>query len=137
MSRRKKTITIGTDEYELTQIGATESYELYNEVIAAVGPALQARLGEIAGLAKSDSLDEVQAAALVLEAKRSISRDLMRELRSAFARNSKARIGSVFLELGEQGVFDQHFSGRMSAIDAWMVACMKHSFMSFLGESTS
>lgn len=131
MGRKKKVVTIGDSEYEITQLPATEAYDLYNELVAAVGPVLAEKLPQLQG----EELDQVAIGALTLLAKQSIPRALMRDLRDAFARNSKVRVNGVFLELSERGIFDQHFSGRMPAIDVWVLNCAKHSFMSFLSES--
>jgi len=134
MARKTIVTTVGADTYELTQIGAVEAYDLYNELVAALGPKISERIGALQELARKKELSEADTGMLILELKAAVPRQLMRDMREAFARGTRVKTGSVLLQLSEGDIFDQHFAGRMTAIDQWMIACMKHNFMGFLGE---
>lgn len=137
MARKTKTVTVGEDTYQLTQLGAVEAHDLYNDLVAALGPKLKELVPQLAELAKLEELPAVQVGLLVVELKTAIPKALMRELRSAFMRTTRVDKGGVFLDLGAGDIFDQHFAGRMGAIDQWMVECAKHNFAGFLGDSGS
>jgi hypothetical protein len=135
MARKTVTVTLAGDTYEITHLGAVEAYELYNELVTAIGPKVRERAREFTELAKKETLDPAEIGALIVEFRSAIPKQLMREMRSAFAKTTRVKVGAVFLSLAEGDIFDQHFAGRMTAVDTWMLACMKHNFMGFLGES--
>lgn len=134
MARKNATITLGPDKYEVTQLGATEAYDLYNDLVGAIGPALK---DTVLNLAKKDNLLPEEQGFVILEFKRAIPKQLMRELREAFTKTTRVKQGAVFLDLAQGDIFDQHFAGRMQAIDLWMIACAKHNFLGFLAERVS
>jgi hypothetical protein len=139
------------DEYELTQLGGVESLGLFHELRKMVLPHLGNLFGDtelvglLSGSTKPEDLDVKMAAklvALVVNLFQSMPRTLEAELATAFAANSKVRIGEAMLPLSTGGltkgsVFDQHFGGRMSSYQKWLLASLKFNFAGFLGGSGS
>lgn len=143
MARKTERVVIGEDTYILKQLGANEGSDLWDDILAAIGPKLTPqleKLGETLGTLKGMDLEGEQAKAKLLmvfapvlvDVLSSVPKSLKQKWRKLFLANTVLCTGSVELPMGESQHFDDHFAGRYGAMTAWELACLKQNFLTFL-----
>lgn len=136
MAAKTETVTVMGDTYRVTQLGATVGSELWDDILAAVSPALLGKLESLVpkmAEAKSEQDMIAMMAPAVLGVLSTIPKDLKRRWRKLFLENCELVTGSVNLNMAKAELFDQHFAGRYDAMTAWEAVCLKHNFFGFLG----
>lgn len=143
MGRKTERVTIGEDTYVITQLGGTVGSDLWDDVLAAVGPKLMPQLDKLGGLLaglKGIDLESDQAkqamlltfGPVVLDVLTTVPKPLKQRWRKLFEEQTKLCTGSVELNMAEAKLFDEHFAGRYVAMTAWEMAHLKHNFLGFL-----
>lgn len=133
MARKTEVFQLKTDTYRITQLGAEEGSELYDEILATVGSKVAPKLQELAGLdQENDDRLETALGALLFDLLATVPKELKRRWRHLFQRTTEVQAGEVWLNMADARLFNEHFAGRYGAMTAWELACLKHNFMDFL-----
>lgn len=143
MARKTERVTIGEDTYVITQLGGTVGSDLWDDILAAVGPKLMPqleKLGDKLGELKGVNLESDEAktamlltfAPVIVDVLTTVPKALKQRWRKLFEEQTKLCTGSVELNMAEAKLFDDHFAGRYVAMTAWEMVHLKHNFLSFL-----
>lgn len=137
--KQTKTITIGPDTYEITQLGARLALDLWLDVAKALAPVLKG--ADPQAVAQLAATNPVAGLEIILELVESLPKDLVNDLRSEFAKSTKIKAPFDFSGGKESPMvtmtdelFDGHFAGRMKAMGLWFAECLKVNFADFLDE---
>ena len=139
--KQTKTVTIGPDTYEITQLGASLALDLWYDLAKALGPTFRDVDPEVVvGLAKSNPIAGLN---ILLDLVQNLPRELLHDLRTEFAKTTKVQPPftlnkgeAPFVTMTEE-MFDSHFAGRMKAMSLWFAECFRINFADFLEESGS
>lgn len=155
MARKTTEFTVGGELYRITQLGAEAGSELYDDIIAAMGPKLAEkfqdaqlakRVGDAIARLTGDGNAVTDAAKLelvtsfaplVVELMAAVPKELKRRWRALFLGTTELQTGPVWLNMAEAKLFNDHFAGRMGTMQAWEFACLKHNFLDFLSSKVS
>lgn len=143
MARQTKVIGIEGESYEVTQLGAERGMELYHALVKEVGPLVQEYLSPKKKSGESEPGGEPEDedvnltfGRFLLTAIGKISKELLRELRVAFAANCKVHVSGMPMPMTTGDLFDQHFAGRYGLLTKWLLECLKFNFLGFLADSS-
>ena len=136
MGLQTTTVEIDGHEYEITQLGALEARIVQARLGSLLGPAADA-------LAKAERLDETAIAVAFKAVVGSLTPEVFVDLTDRFMATTRVRTGvndagqPTWARLSDHSrqVFDQHFAGRMLAMDRWIWQCIRLNFADFLGEA--
>ena len=112
--QQSKTVTIGSDTYTITQLGAKKGRAVAVRLAKLLAPMAE---GEDRGL--SAALQNLSDADL------------------EYVCDAFAALTSVKMERGSpqlDAIFDMHFAGKYGAMVNWLVECVKFNFADFLDE---
>ncbi len=120
--RSNKTKRIGTNGYEVTQLGAVEGRRVFARLTQLMG----GMVGTIAGGGKADLAKGFESFAAA------ISPDVMDYFCDTFTKVTQVHRPdgkTLFLK----DIFDDHFADNYSEMVEWLVFCLEVNFASFLG----
>ena len=143
MARKSVTVNVDREQYELTQIGATEGLAIYSKLAKVLGPMLRRALAEPAlnGQAAAGNPTDQQSfssaaglklADIVIQGLEAMETELTLELAAKFAENSKVKLEGGGMADLVPAIFDQHFAGRYGHMTRWFVQHLKLNFADFL-----
>ncbi len=130
MARAPRQIPVGGEVYEITPLTTSEGLPIAHKLLQAIGSII----GELVDVARSDSTDDQQAAAIG-RAVRHVRLELLTELSGTFAKHTKFKAGEQWLEL--PAFYDDHFSQRYDQWIGWLVECCTLNFASFFSSSAA
>lgn len=140
--RQTRTVTIGPDTYEITQLGASLALDLWYDLAKALGPSFKDANPE--DVAKLGMANPVAGLNILVELVQALPRELLHDVRSEFAKATKIKPPYEFSSDKElpfvtldEKLFDDHFAGRMKAMGLWFAECFRLNFADFLDEPTS
>jgi hypothetical protein len=139
MAKKTETFVVGDDVYQITQLGVEQGGDLYHDLLKSVGPTIRKKLGNIQELIQDgdESKTAANVGSFIIEVMENIPKDLMREMRVMFKHTTKVKVGELFLPLDSGDLFDQKFAGRISAMQSWIITCLRHNFSDFLPSKAS
>ncbi len=139
MAKKTETFTVGEDVYQITQLGVEQGGDLYHDLLKSVGPTIRKKLGNLQELIQEG--DELKTASnvssFIIEVMENIPKELMREMRAMFKATTNVKVGELFLPLSSGDLFEQKFAGRISAMQSWIITCLRHNFSDFLPSKAS
>jgi len=130
MARRPAIVAVSGEAYEVMPLTTSEGLPLAHKLLQAIGSII----GELVEVARADSTDDQQSAAIG-RAVRHLRLDLLTELSKTFAAHTKVKAGELWLEL--PGVYDDHFAQRYDLWVGWLVECCTLNFSSFFSSSVA
>lgn len=122
MSRTNKTKRIGSNGYEVTQLGAIEGRRVFARLAQLMG-------GMVGALAAGGKADPVQAFQSFAEAMTPEVMDFFCDTFTKFTQVHRQDGKVLFLK----DIFDDHFADNYSEMVEWLVFCLEVNFASFLG----
>lgn len=144
MALLTKTVTIGSDVYEITQLKTSDGLPIYSRLLKVLGPMVRATLADpaiVGGVkASTEGSDAVSGAAgikianVVLQGFESLETAFLLELADTFKKVTKVQLmaGGPMVDMAAGDIFDQHFAGRYAQLTKWLLAHLHLNFTDFL-----
>lgn len=122
MARTNKTKTIGSNGYEVTQLGAIEGRRVFARLAQIMG-------GMVGALAAGGKPNPVEAFKSFAEAMEPEVMDFFCDTFAKFTQVHRPDGKVLFLK----DVFDDHFADNYGEMVEWLTFCLEVNFASFLG----
>lgn len=121
-----KSKQIGDCTYRVRQLPAVQGRKVLVRLMKMFGPAL--------GSMESNGNAEGNVLQMLSTALENLDEDMFDSLCDTFAKYTEFELpNGNYIGLGEQGMFDQHFTGKMGQMTQWLVFCVQVNFADFLG----
>lgn len=129
MSRKTEVLVVDGERYSVTSLKTTVGSDLYEELLRMVAPGL--KNAEIAPGTDAEKLIFQVLMASIGD----LPRGIINRLGKLFADHTKVLMKSgsaeTAVELNE-GMYEEHFSGRFGHLTRWIFACLRFNFSDFL-----